>query len=362
MKSNIIPKQIAADFPVSTSTFPQTRYQGSKLKLVEWIVSAVGDLNFDTVLDAFGGTGAVSYAFKQRGKKVTYNDLLKFNYWIGVALIENDDVVLTDLDIEYLLDRRQGIVYPSFIADTFHDIYFTDEEHKWLDVVATNINTLSDQGEEKYKKALAFFALFQSAIIKRPYNLFHRKNLYIRTSDVQRSFGNKTTWEKPFEEYFRKFAKEASQAVFSNNRHNSSSNCDALSVPGTYDLVYVDTPYVSSKGVGVDYLDFYHFLEGLTDYQNWGKRVNYHTKHRKLNHKKSVWSDKTKIIGAFDQLFARYSDSTIVVSYRSPGIPTVEELMRLLSKYKKKVREVSRRDYQYVLSNGKTEELLLVAS
>lgn len=34
---------------------------------------------------------------------------------------------------------------------------------------------------------------------------------------------------------------------------------DALDVPGDYDLVYVDTPYIPKSGVGVDYLDFYHF-------------------------------------------------------------------------------------------------------
>ena len=35
---------------------------------------------------------------------------------------------------------------------------------------------------------------------------------------------------------------------------------DALDVPGDYDLVYVDTPYIPKSGVGVDYQDFYHFL------------------------------------------------------------------------------------------------------
>ena len=52
-------------------------------------------------------------------------------------------------------------------------------------------------------------------------------------------------------------------------------HCQPTEVPGSYDLVYVDTPYISSKGVGVDYLHFYHFLEGLTDYDNWKSRIDY---------------------------------------------------------------------------------------
>ena len=54
---------------------------------------------FDSVLDAFGGTGAVSYRFKQENKAVTYNDILRFNSWFGLALIENPSITLDADDI-----------------------------------------------------------------------------------------------------------------------------------------------------------------------------------------------------------------------------------------------------------------------
>ena len=76
-------------FPELTATFPATRYQGSKAKLIDWIWSRLAGLAFDTCLDAFGGTGAVAYRLKQAGKQVTYNDALRFNYYFGRALIEN---------------------------------------------------------------------------------------------------------------------------------------------------------------------------------------------------------------------------------------------------------------------------------
>ena len=71
----------------SPTRFPTTRYQGSKRKLADSILCALRDLEFTTVLDAFGGTGAVAHAFKRAGKVVTYNDLLAFNHQIGLALI-----------------------------------------------------------------------------------------------------------------------------------------------------------------------------------------------------------------------------------------------------------------------------------
>ena len=70
-----------------TPLFPTTRYQGSKLKLVDWIKANIQNLDFDTALDAFGGTGCVSHTMKGLGKEVTYNDALRFNYYIGLALI-----------------------------------------------------------------------------------------------------------------------------------------------------------------------------------------------------------------------------------------------------------------------------------
>ncbi|MEW6088570.1 MAG: DNA adenine methylase [bacterium] len=169
--------------------FPSTRFQGSKLKIVDWIWDAIKGLDFHTALDAFGGTGSVGYMLKEKGKKVTYNDLLKFNWYIGLALIENDSVRLSERDVEFLLARHSEIKYPTFVYDTFKDIYFTDEENHWIDMVVTNINLMDDL----YKKAIAFFALCQSCIIKRPFNLFHRKNLYLRFSEVERNFGNKVT-------------------------------------------------------------------------------------------------------------------------------------------------------------------------
>lgn len=344
-------------FPHITAQFPSTRYQGSKAKLADWIWEQIADLNFITCLDAFGGTGAVSYRLKQEGKCVTYNDLLRFNYYIGLALIENGQVRLSSEEIDWLLQRHSHICYPRFIQENFSNIYFTEEENIWIDQTITNIRQLHDP----YKFALAFFALCQACIIKRPYNLFHRKNLYIRLADVDRSFGNKATWDKSFDEWFRIFAEEANQAIFDNGQKNRALNLDAISVPGEYDLVYIDTPYISKRGVAVDYLEFYHFLEGLTMYDEWGKHIDYRSKHRRLKPRPSEWTDKAQICHAFDRLFERYRDSILVVSYRSDGIPSEGELVSLLKKYKRTVRVAYWGQYKYVLSkNDESKEMLLI--
>ena len=53
---------------------PITRYYGSKRKLVEriWNEIELLGLEFNSVLDVFGGTGIFSYYSKVKGKRVVF--------------------------------------------------------------------------------------------------------------------------------------------------------------------------------------------------------------------------------------------------------------------------------------------------
>ncbi len=337
--------------------FPSTRYQGSKAKFVDWIWYEISHIPFHTALDAFGGTGSVAYKLKDNGKAVTYNDILRFNSIIGKAIIENKSVLLSDSDTNFILKKRPNIEYPTFIADNFKDIYYTDVENHWLDVVRYNISTIEDE----YKRAIAWFALFQSCIIKRPYNLFHRKNLYVRLMDVKRSFGNKRTWDTPFETHFRSFVREANNAVFNNGMDCHVLNTDALNIDEQFDLVYIDTPYINEKGVGVDYADFYHFLNGLVYYDKWGDLIDFESKHHRLKRHYSIWADKDNIVNGFNQLIEHFKKSILVFSYRSNGIPSIDDLIGLLNKHNRHSELRYSCDIKYVLSDTKSKEVLIIS-
>ena len=336
--------------------FPSTRYQGSKNKLSAWIWECIQELPFQSVLDAFGGTGSISHLLKRKGKSVTYNDILTFNSIIGKALIENSSVYLPE-------DEAEGLFLPNpdagdFIQRNFSGIFYTDEENQQLDNLAANIAAL----ENEYQRAIAWFALFQACIAKRPYNLFHRANLYLRLSDVERSFGNKTTWDKPLKEHFFHYLQEANRAVFDNGFPCRSLNSDVFALADTvYDLVYIDTPYISSRGISTNYLEFYHFLEGLVHYSQWPQWIQTRYKHKPLRRDLNLWTDKNSIQENFDRLFRKFQNSILVVSYRMDGIPSVEELLALLRKYKRYIHTEQVPDYQYVLSSKPSGELLIIA-
>lgn len=341
--------------------FPSTRYQGSKLKIINWIWDTIKDIEFDSAIDLFGGTGSVSYLFKANGKRVIYNDILKFNSIVGKAIIENNDTILNSEEVEELFLEHEQYNYKTIIEDNFKDIFYTDEENRWLDIVVTNIMNMKNDK----KQAIAWFALFQSCISKRPYNLFHRANLYMRTQEVKRSFGNKATWDTPFEVHFRNFVNEANNSVFDNGQRCVSINYDVKDIPldnFKTDLVYIDTPYISAKGIGTDYLDFYHFLEGMVDYNNWEEKILTKYKHKCIIGKgENRWTKKQEIYNAFDEVFNKYKDSILVVSYRADGIPSENEILELLKKYKPNVKEVCAKEYKYALSKNDTKELLFIA-
>lgn len=343
-------------------SFPSTRFQGSKRDLADWIWDKISELDFDSAIDPFGGTGAISYKFKTNNIKTYYNDYLRFNYHIGRALIENDSEVLTIEDIEFLLTEHSEYEYPTFIQDEFEGLYYTDEENAWLDRMHINIKKLNN----KYKQSLAYAILAQSALAKRPYNLFHRANLYMRTEDVERSFGNKTTWDKSFEEHFREKVSEFNKAVFDNNRVNKSYNKNILQWenPPETDLAYIDSPYLddTKSNSKTDYQFYYHFLEGFLQYEKWEDQIDRSVKTKRLEHTPSAWTQRDKITEAFREVFQKFNDRIIVVSYNTAGYPTPQKLKQMLEEQKDTV-SVYAKDYQYALSKkeNSADEILLVA-
>lgn len=358
---------IDKEFVQTYKLFPSTRYQGSKRRLLPWLFEILHKVEFDTVLDAFGGSASVSYLFKSMKKTVHYNDFLNSNYQTGLALIENDDVKLNDEDIEFLL-TKSDLKYPTWIAETFGDIYYYPEENLWLDMMVFNIRMLSILYKDdilRKKQALAFHSLFQSCLSKRPFNLFHRKNLYLREANVARTFGNKKTWDIEFPIIFRKFALEASSKVFSNGKKNKAHCKDVMQLrKKDYDLVYLDPPYQRHSEIKPkDYFSMYHFLEGMTDYDNWPSKIDHSKKHKPLQTKTSGLDDLSSL-DRIDKVLGNFQSSIIAISYGTPGIPTIDELSTLLKKYKRNIT-VYDTEFSYKLNkrNGSDfREVLIIGS
>jgi DNA adenine methylase len=146
-------------------------------------------------------------------------------------------------------------------------------------------------------------------------------------------------------EHFIKAAKEWNEAVFDNGAECFAENKDVFDLEDKgYDLVYIDPPYVSPHSDN-DYTRRYHFVEGYMTYWK-GVNIQEHTKTKKIESNPSRFSSKTTVYKAFDDLFAKFPDSTLLVSYSSNSIPNKTEMMDLLKTHKKSV-ELIEVDYKY---------------
>jgi SAM-dependent methyltransferase/16S rRNA G966 N2-methylase RsmD len=225
--------------PVPWERFPSTRYLGSKRKLLGLLAEVFGGLEFETALDPFCGSGAVAYLLKCLGKSVDASDALESNAASARALVANDTVTLGEVTTELVegLPRTQDPT--GFVEQTFDEVFFEREENRFIDQILPRIRAL-----DPTRRDLALHALGQACLAKRPYNLFHRANLAMRRREVSRSFGNKTTWDTPFQALVSRFAAEADGAVFSGRNRCSARRADIAEVDlAARDLIYLDPPY-----------------------------------------------------------------------------------------------------------------------
>lgn len=350
---------------MSKIKLPVTRYYGSKRKLIERIWNEIEnlELEFSSVLDIFGGTAIFSYYSKVKGKTVFYNDIFTFNSLIGRKLIEQTSNELTYEHAVAMLQPVVGKNYVNTIQENFEGIYFTNEENAQIDIFIQNANSLENENQ----RLSAYYLIFQACIIKRPYNLFHRNNLNMRLNYTRGNFGNKKTWERPFDELFYRFITELNEFTFDNGHSNRAFNSSALNCNVVADLVYIDPPYFNSKGHHTTYHSKYHFLEGLANYSEIGNHIN----HDKINkeiiiNKSDEFEKPANFLNDLEQLILNHVDSIIVISYRNNGVPTIKEISSVLKRCKPhmKTHTIDLGMYGYALnkSNQLNNEFLIVGT
>ena len=342
---------------------PSTRYQGSKRKVLPRLRAIFEPLEFSSALDAFGGTGAVSHLLRSMGSSVCYNDILHSNCVIATALFADHPVQLDAAAIDALFEPHPGVAYRDHIARLYRGIYYTDLENEQLDTLVQNIHRLTpEEGRNE-----AFYVLFQSMLSKRPYNLFHRANLEMRTSDVRRSFGNKTTWDRSFAVHMKRFLEELRQyrARAATPPTAVQVRCgSAFDSPISFDLVYIDPPYAkSARSQESNYFNFYHFLDAMVRYEEIPALIRSEEKHRPIYPPGKSWHSSSDLPNAFRALVERYSRSQLVISYRDDGYPSVDEIVAIVGERCSNVEVFEIAEYRYALAHKQREsrEVVIVA-
>lgn len=323
--------------PNQVEKYPSTRWMGSKSKLLPHIQEITKNLVFDSAMDLFSGSGIVGYLFKSLGKEIISNDYMALSATFSKAMIENSFVKLPMEKAQLLLLRPKGKV-DNFVSKTFKDLYYTDEENELIDVIRHNIKKLTDQ----YERAIALAALIRACTKKRPRGIF--------TYVGDRYDDGRKDLQITLSEHFLKAVIEINNSVFHNGKVNTSRKGDAMSITKSADLIYIDPPYYSPLSDN-EYVRRYHFVEGLAcDWRD--VIIQEHTKTKKFKNYPTPFSTQKGAYDAFDKLFKKFKDSILIVSYSSNSLPSLDEMIGLLSKYKSKV-EVVKVDYKYSFGTQK---------
>lgn len=323
--------------PEQVKLYPPTRFMGSKSKLLSHIMSVASNFEYNSVLDLFSGSGVVGYMFKCLGKQVISNDYMAMCATYSKAMIENSSVQLSlDEAKQLLVSKRES---DHFVEQRFAGLYFPDDDNRLIDILRTNIWDMKDD----YKRAIAMTALMRACAKKRPRGLFTYVGMGEKYNDGRRDL------QISMAQQFLEGVEAVNAAVFSNDQNNTSYWGDAMEVPGEIpDLVYMDPPYYSTRSDN-EYVRRYHFIEGLA--RDWkGVEFQEHTLTKKFKSYPTPFSSRTGATDAFDQLFRKYKDSILIVSYSSNSLPAEDEMVALMKKYKPHV-EVVPIDYTYFFGN-----------
>lgn len=299
--------------------YPQLRFMGSKYRLLPWIESVLRDIEFHTALDAFSGSGCVSYLLKTMGKTVHSNDFLRFACDFTLATVENSCETLDVADVDRLLTptaKKQ-----RYIETNFRGIFYDDADNRFLDQAWAHLPRLTPA-----KRALALSALYRSCLKRQARGVFTVAGLG-RYDDGRRDL------QLSLAEHFMESTAIFNRLVFDNGKTHVVTLGDVFDLSvSSADLVYLDPPYVPRSDDNC-YIKRYHFLEGLSSY--WvGAEFHPTSKVKKLRKRYTPFSYRREALDAFDRLFARFASSKIVLSYSSNGYPDLDVLLELLGRYK----------------------------
>jgi adenine-specific DNA-methyltransferase len=305
------------------SVYPRLRYMGSKHRLGARLGEVFAELPPGPALDAFSGSGVVSYVLKASGRPVVSNDQLAFAAAVTEALVANDAEQLSSDDVEAICSgNRDG---RDFIAVTFAGLYFPDADHAFLDAAWSHVDALAPA-----KRALAIGSLCLAAAWKQPRGVF--------TITTPRYDDGRRQLRMTLEALFREAVVVFNTAVFAGAAPCASRCGDALEVEGEFAVAYLDPPYAPPRDDAC-YIKRYHFLEGLATYWR-GQEIMWETRTRKLRKRPTPFASPRTARATLERLFEHFRESALVVSYGSNAAVGVTELEAMLRRHKPLVRRI----------------------
>ena len=337
------------------------RYIGGKSLMIDNINNVIeqNNVNVDSVIDIFSGSGVVAANFKNNGYQTISNDYLYFSYVLQKTAIELSarpcfgKLGIAD-PIAYLnglkpeetaIDIEKCFIYNNYSpSNGCQRMYFQPENALKIDIIRITIQEWFEAGQISDTE---YFYLLSCLINAVPYvaNITGVYAAYLKYWD-NRTY-NPLTLTEP--------------TIHDNGKSNKCYNKDfseLLSIKAS--LLYADPPYNQRE-----YLPNYHILETIARYDY--PSIKGVTGMRNYDNQKSVFSKKNTVHSAFETLIRDCSSEYILISYNNEGLISTEELSEICRLYAVKdsfkLYEYDQRRYKNKIPNntaGLKEQLYLL--
>lgn len=320
--------------------YPKVNYIGNKEKIAKWICDQFPN-DAESLFDAFSGGCSLSYEAKCRGLEVYTNDILKVNYHIANALIQNNSTILSKDDIDIIFS---GEPIDGFMFNNYSEVFFFPNECRELDLYRTNIENLDSDA----KKSIALALMRRAMIRKMPYSRFNInwdkiKQLRDEEYSYEKYKRKRAYHNQSFKYHFLQNVNEYNNAVFDNSKNNIAYNDDVFNLLENIktDIIYLDPPYTGTMN---NYFGFYGLID---DFIASDKTAPF----------ENNFVDRKTVGLLFDKLFSKLSNFKYwYLSYNNSSFPTKDELLYLLSKYSNNVQVIERKHNYKITGKDKKEK------
>lgn len=273
------------------------RYLGNKTKLLPFIKEIINQEcgEFNSLFDAFSGTGAVASAFLD--KKIITNDILYSNYISHIAWFKNEKYNKKNIDkiIEEYNKLSANDITDNYMSENFANTYFNENVCKKIGYIREDIEIKYNNNEINDKERAILIT-----------------SLLYAMDRIANTCGHYDAWRKGVE-FTDNFVLQPLEVFEKTSKKNEFFNMDVNELADSVecDIAYLDPPYNSRQ-----YCDAYHLLENVA---KWEKPVVEGVA-RKMNRDniKSEYCKKTAV-EAFEDLVQKLNCKYIVLSYNNTG-------------------------------------------
>ena len=348
------------------STIPHIiKYMGSKKPIIDFVTSAIEDLNTENLLvcDLFAGSCSISAALRRKFDFIsndiqTYSEVLAKTYFSDLSSFSFSEVIekvsdITNEHVKWFKTNFKGLFFDYYKIDEvdeyqrieslqrelltgenftieyhlftkyYSGTYWSFEQCVWIDALR--------KAAKEFENTEIYYSILSSIMYAMSYTTQSTGHFaQYRDGNTDEAVENIILYrQKNIYSYFSKKLKELCSTLGNSLKNLTTTTLnfeECLKTIPKGSVIYADPPYAP-----VHYSRFYHALETLVKYDY--PKVVHKGRYRNDRHQ-SPFSQKGNALEAFKAMFQGIiaKQSQMILSYSNNGVIEIDKIIDLVKK------------------------------